>query len=209
MSTHYSLKVIRLEDLQWKHLLHRKDPKFFVELSIGNVTKRTRTAERSRSPTWNEVITFLASFEIIDALSELHPFVSIVWSLTSALYKAVKNVFQADKKYTSHSFVGRMLEADKSQKIDRFIRTLAKLKNDIDSGVNIHTAVVSMRTVHGVDKLLLHQYLNPGHFDAFEPVSLFVYFLEFPLGLSCMMQASHPFCGMPVSLHPCLPCQLC
>ncbi|KAL5524946.1 hypothetical protein ACEPAF_8815 [Sanghuangporus sanghuang] len=33
--------------------------------------------------------------------------------------------------------------------------------------------------------------------------------LEFPLGLSRMMQASHPFCGTPASLHPCSPCQLC
>ncbi|KAL5520575.1 hypothetical protein ACEPAG_9799 [Sanghuangporus baumii] len=511
MSTHYSLQLIRLEDLQWKHLLRRKDPKIFVELSIGNVTKRTRTAQRSRSPTWNETITFPASFEsetleiqvihkstllpdscvgvgaidladllarssaevplnivspkhgaeftgriflrlsdidvmqavdmsirgvaqdvrqpgivqsadasnvaqlvndgatqtgshelykavgellqrlevfgpVIDALSELHPFFNIAWWLTSALYKAVKNVFEADKKvidlvrtmseaflivcdvqtlrdravglqrsidgllkqtieccifireYTSHGFVGRMLEADKSQKIDRFQRTLAKLRNDIDSGVNVHTAVVSMRAAHGVDKLLLHQYLNPGYFDAFDhctskvsqedvliylrtemdravreeveipkdypweanmemlgnaagglfiwastavkmvensntkldrlehlvsdsrtlsgfgldglyaavlsvsgvkwsddgskklfrkvlglvllskvpvsigdidAVSLFVHFLEFPLGLSRTMQTSHPFYRMLVNLHPCLPCQLC
>ncbi|KAL5498132.1 hypothetical protein ACEPAH_2262 [Sanghuangporus vaninii] len=341
MSTHFSLKVIRLEDLRWKRPLYRRNPKFFIELSFGNVTKRTRTAKRSRSPTWNEVITFPASYEsgtleiqvihestllpdscigvsavkladlfarssvevpldivspkrgaefmgriflrlsymyameavdlnireaardvqcpgivksadasnavqpvddgatqtgshdelykavgellqrlevfgkVIDTLSELHPFVKIVWSLTSALYKAVKNVFEADKKvidlvrtmgeafefvcdvqtlrdraiglqrsidgllkqtieccifvreYTNHGFVGRMCQTDKSQKIERFQRTLAKLKNDIDSGVNIHTAVVSMRIAHGINQLLLQQHLNPGHFDAF------------------------------------------
>ncbi|KAL5478714.1 hypothetical protein ACEPAI_1991 [Sanghuangporus weigelae] len=365
MSSHYSLEVIRLEDLRWKRTFHCMDPTLYVALSIGDITERTRTIKRNRSPTWNETITFPASFEsetleiqvihesillpdscvgvgvidladllarssaegsdslqrkscftqhnlylvplnivsrkrgaefmgrillrlsdigtmkaadmsirgaaqavqrpgivqsadapnvvqsiddvatqtgnqgdlykavgellrrlegfekIMDALSEIHPFLSIACSLTSALYKAVKNVFRSDQKiielvltmseafeftsdvqtlcdksvtlqrsidgllkqtieccifvreYTSHSFVGRMLEADKSQKIDRFIRTLAKLKNDIDSGVNIHTAVVSMRTACGVDKLLLHQYLNPGHFDAFDrPICL-------------------------------------
>ncbi|OCB87982.1 WD40 repeat-like protein [Sanghuangporus baumii] len=46
-----------------------------------------------------ELLQRLEVFErVIDTLSELHPFFNIAWSLTSALYKAVKEVFEADKK---------------------------------------------------------------------------------------------------------------
>ncbi|KAL5498136.1 hypothetical protein ACEPAH_2266 [Sanghuangporus vaninii] len=359
MSTHYSLEVIRLEDLQWKRTLHRTDPNLYASLSIGDVTERTRTIKRTRFPIWNETFTFPASYEsedlevqvihessvlpdsyvgvgsvklgdllsrssaevpldvvspkreaeitgriflrlsyidameavglnireaaqgvqrpgiaqsadvsnivqsiddgatqlgsqdelykavgellqrlevferVIDTLSELHPFFNIAWSLTSALYKAVKNVFEADKKvidlvrtmseaflitieccifvrkYTSRGFAGRMLEFNSCQKIDEFRRVFDQLKREIDSGVTLHTAFISMRAARRIDALLLHQQLNPGHFDAFKPVSLSVHFLEFPLGLSHMMQASHPFFRAPVVLPPCFLRQLC
>ncbi|KAL5524947.1 hypothetical protein ACEPAF_8816 [Sanghuangporus sanghuang] len=261
MPTHYSLKVIRLEDLRWKHplihisiplasrsisdpashesgtleiqVIHESTllPDSCIGVSAVNLADLLSVDDGaiqtgSQDELYKAVGELLQRLEmfgkVIDVLSELHPFVNIVWTLTSALYKtsrcgcscvvpvlcsyvnalqAVKNVFQADREvidlvrtmgeafefvcdvqalgkraiglqrsidgllkqnieccifvreYTNHGLVGRMCQADKSQKIDRFQRTLAKLKNDIDSGVNIHTAVVSMRIAHGIDKL--------------------------------------------------------
>ncbi|KAL5498172.1 hypothetical protein ACEPAH_2302 [Sanghuangporus vaninii] len=61
----------------------------------------------------------------------------------------------------SHGFVGRMLRIDSYQKTDEFQKTLIKFKKEIDSGVILHTAFVSVRATQGIDKLLLQQQLNP------------------------------------------------
>ncbi|KAL5520517.1 hypothetical protein ACEPAG_9741 [Sanghuangporus baumii] len=343
MSTLYCLRVIRLEELKWKHSLHRNDPNLYVDVKFGDVTRKTKVVKRSQSPIWDEELVFpeaeeFAKFEIkvkhdstllqdlcigvvdvrlndlladsakdkvtldvlspkrtagttgriilrlavkntveatdmgirgaiqdtqhlkivqsegtsdvaqsagggpaqagsqhrlykaanellqrleklenvIDAISEMSPFSQIAWSLASALLKVAQNVFEADKKvvelvqvmgdafdfvsdvktlrdkatrlqrpiecllkqtieccifvraYTSHGFAGRMREFDSSRKINEFQESLAKFKKEIDSGVILHTAFVSVRAVQGIDKILLHQQLDPGHFDAFD-----------------------------------------
>ncbi|KAL5498173.1 hypothetical protein ACEPAH_2303 [Sanghuangporus vaninii] len=197
MSSYYSLKVNRLEELQWNYSLHRKDPNLYVEVKFGNTTRKTQVAKRSQSPVWDEELVLIKSDElltgsangevhlevlspkraeamitgrlmlqlvvksameatdmglrgvtqsvqrlgtiqaadfsivaqpidgrstqagsqnelykavdgllrrleglenVIDAVSEAHPFSKIAWSLVSALFKAVQNGFEADKK---------------------------------------------------------------------------------------------------------------
>lgn len=46
-----------------------------------------------------------------------------------------------------------MLEVDVAQKIDEFQQCLAKFKTDVDSGVTLHHAFVSIRASHEIDKL--------------------------------------------------------
>ncbi|KAL5498176.1 hypothetical protein ACEPAH_2306 [Sanghuangporus vaninii] len=318
MSTHYCLRVIRLEELKWKHPLHRNDPNLYVEVKLGDVTRKTQTAKRTRSPIWDEELAFpavgetavlevkvkhnstflqgicvgivdvnlvdllegstkgeayfeilsperaettimgrivlqlsatdeiqairvdirgaahvggqhklykaidelLERFEklekVIGAVSEINSFSKIAWSLVSTLLKTVHNVFEADRKvvellqamndafefalnvqtfrdkavtlqrpiegllkqtieccifvreYTSRGFAGRMREFDSTRKIIEFQEMLVKFKKEIDSGVILHTAFVSVRAAQGIDKLLLQQQLNPAHFDAFD-----------------------------------------
>ncbi|KAL5480301.1 hypothetical protein ACEPAI_1571 [Sanghuangporus weigelae] len=154
--------------------------------------------------------------QVINSLSEIHPFLTIAWKLVSGLYSAVEKVFKTDKKvvdlvrsminafdfirdvetlpdksdrmqqaivellkqtiecclfvsrYTSRNFLGRMLDISSSQKIDEFERSLASFKQEIESGVALHTAFVSMRVPQGIDELLLQQRLSPGQYDAFD-----------------------------------------
>ncbi|KAL5483282.1 hypothetical protein ACEPAI_8512 [Sanghuangporus weigelae] len=152
---------------------------------------------------------------VIDTLSEFHPFLTLAWNLTSALYKAVKNVFDTDQRianlvqmmgdafafvrdvqtlrdkakslqepingllkqtiecclfvsyYVRRSFFRRMLDLSSSQKIDEFEQVLASFKQQIDSGVALHTAFVSMRTSQGTNDILLYQRLHPSPMDGF------------------------------------------
>ncbi|KAL5520521.1 hypothetical protein ACEPAG_9745 [Sanghuangporus baumii] len=321
MSTHYCLRLIRLEELKWKHPLHRNDPNLYVEVKFGNVTRKTQVAKRTRSPIWDEELALIPSpavgeisafkikvkhdstflqgvcvgivdvnlvdvlegstegevyFEIssperaestilgrivlqlsaideiqairvdirgashtggqhklyktidellqrleklekvIGAVSEINSFSKIAWSLVSTLLKTVRNVFEADRKVvklleamneafefavdvqtlrdkaatlqrpiegllkqtieccifvrecTSRGFAGRKREFDSARKINEFEESLVKFKKEIDSGVILHTAFVSVRAVQGIDKILLQQQLNPAHFDAFD-----------------------------------------
>ncbi|KAL5521321.1 hypothetical protein ACEPAG_9245 [Sanghuangporus baumii] len=306
MTSECSLQVIRLIGLRWDHPLHSRVPDLYVEVELGNATRKTRTIKQNISPSWNEHLVFsfsdksasfnvkikydsswlsdpcvglvdvklsellkksaegeavfrLSSFyhgattpaglivlrlevidsikaveinienaigdihrrgimrsdklevvrEVGDALSEIHPFVTVAWSLVSYLYEVVDRVFQIDEKlvnlvinmrdafmfvsdvqslsnkvanlqgpitgllkqtiecclfvrqYTSETFLRRMLDADSSQKVNEFEGALEKLKKEIDSGVALHTAFVSMRTSEGINDLLSHQRLNP------------------------------------------------
>ncbi|KAL5521307.1 hypothetical protein ACEPAG_9230 [Sanghuangporus baumii] len=159
--------------------------------------------------------------EVIDALSEIHPFLTIAWNLTSALYTVVKNVFKTDQRvinlvrvmddtfafvrdtetlrdkarslqepinnllkqtiecclfvrdYVRRSFLKRMLDLDSSKKIDDFEGALASFKQQIESGVTLHTAFVSMRVSEGIDDLLLCQRLNPSPMDGFHRAECF------------------------------------
>ncbi|KAL5522491.1 hypothetical protein ACEPAG_8507 [Sanghuangporus baumii] len=347
MTTIYCLRVIRLEDLDWRHALHSRVPDLYVEATLAGVTKRTRTVKKSSSPVWDEqlarsisepyhehgtfqiqvkhdsswstdlgvgtvsirltdlltkcrqgeaslsllsservttgsvgiiVVHFgvtdategadisikAASEDIrksklprlegasdvselihgqesqlsdqrtlycavgrvlekldvfqkaIDVVSEIHPFASIAWSVTSALYTAVKNVFESDERimhlvctldtsftfvrdvqslqnktaslqqpitgllkqtiecclfirqYTSRSFLRRMLDIDSAQKIDEFERSLCSFRQQIDSGVVLHTAIISIRKAEEIGDLFLYQRLNPILSDAFD-----------------------------------------
>ncbi|OCB85826.1 WD40 repeat-like protein [Sanghuangporus baumii] len=72
------------------------------------------------------------------------------------------------RQYTDHGFVGRMFDIDKSDKLDKFERTLANLKQQIDSGLIIHTAFASARAAERGDKLYLRQQLDPSLSDCFD-----------------------------------------
>ncbi|KAL5525057.1 hypothetical protein ACEPAF_8926 [Sanghuangporus sanghuang] len=63
MSSYYRLKVIRLEELKWKHPLHFKNPNLYVKVKLGDVTRKTRETKRSRFPVWNEELAFPAAGE--------------------------------------------------------------------------------------------------------------------------------------------------
>ncbi|KAL5524950.1 hypothetical protein ACEPAF_8819 [Sanghuangporus sanghuang] len=78
MSTHYSLEVIRLEDLQWNRALHRTDPNLYVSLSIGEITERTRTVKRTRSPIWNEIITLCGEYTHFNTCSLDAPYLALL-----------------------------------------------------------------------------------------------------------------------------------
>ncbi|KAL5512428.1 hypothetical protein ACEPAG_3420 [Sanghuangporus baumii] len=70
-------------------------------------------------------------------------------------------------RYASRSFLKRVFDATSIQKIDEFERALANFKQQIESGVILQTAVVSMRTPGAIDELVLRQRLNPSLSDAF------------------------------------------
>ncbi|KAL5522077.1 hypothetical protein ACEPAF_1934 [Sanghuangporus sanghuang] len=154
--------------------------------------------------------------QVVNTLSEIHPFLAIAWKLVTGLYKVVEKVFRTDTKvidlvrsmvnafdfvrdvqtlqgkstglqeaivgllkqtiecclfvsrYTSRSFLGRMFDVCSGEKIDEFERSLASFKQQIESGVILHTAVVSMRMPEGINDLLLQQRLSPGRYDAFD-----------------------------------------
>ncbi|KAL5504574.1 hypothetical protein ACEPAH_7235 [Sanghuangporus vaninii] len=344
MSTHYRLRVLRLEELKWNQRLHSKTPNLYVQARHGDIVRTTRTLKKNSSPVWDEELVFFPAadadtFEIqvrhdslylpdprvgvvdikltdlltkstngeapfflsssdgasatmcpgiiilhfeasdamsavemningvsedvrrrkvqrlggafdvmqstdgvmtglsmqsdlymsierllsklevfkkfIDTLSEIHPFLTIAWNLTSALHKAVKDVFDTDQRiislaqmmgdvfafvqdvrtlrdkakslqdpingllkqiiecclfvshYVRRSFVRRMLDLSSSQKIDEFEQVLASFKQQIDSGVALHTAFVSMRASQGIDDILLYQRLHPSPMDGF------------------------------------------
>ncbi|KAI0685675.1 WD40-repeat-containing domain protein [Cytidiella melzeri] len=51
----YKLKVIRAEDVVWKSRIgHSKLPDLFVEVSWGNISRKTKVIKKSLSPTWDE-----------------------------------------------------------------------------------------------------------------------------------------------------------
>ncbi|KAL5501079.1 hypothetical protein ACEPAH_9466 [Sanghuangporus vaninii] len=147
--------------------------------------------------------------QFVDVLSEMHPFLTIVWKIASGLYSAVEKVYKTDNRvidlvqsmddafafvrdvetlpdksaslqqaivgllkqtvecclfisrYTSRSFLGRMLDVSSGQKIGEFERALAGFKQQIESGVVLHTAIVSTRLPQEIDDLLLQQRLSP------------------------------------------------
>ncbi|KAL5496048.1 hypothetical protein ACEPAH_3141 [Sanghuangporus vaninii] len=61
MPTEYCLRVISLDGLKWKPVLHRKVPNLYVEIRLGTVTKKTRVYMKCLSPTWNDVLIFSSS----------------------------------------------------------------------------------------------------------------------------------------------------
>ncbi|KAL5531915.1 hypothetical protein ACEPAF_5478 [Sanghuangporus sanghuang] len=176
-----------------------------IEKAIGDIHQRGIM----RSDDWRTVIKTPGIPRSRDALSEIHPLVTVAWSLVSSLYEVVDRVFQIDEKlvnlvinmrdafmfvsdvqslpnkaanfqgpitgllkqtiecclfvrqFTSQNFLRRMLDVDSSQKVNEFEGALEKLKEEIDSGMTLHTAFVSMRTSEGINDLLLHQRLNP------------------------------------------------
>ncbi|KAL5523364.1 hypothetical protein ACEPAF_1631 [Sanghuangporus sanghuang] len=350
MSTEYCLRVISLDGLKWKPILHGKVPSLYVAIRLGTVTKKTRVYKKCLSPTWNDVLIFSSPDEssdlemqvkhssrwlpdpsvgyinikfvdllekctkgevalsllpcrrqatmrpfgeislhlevtdtatagntyikgaeedvhrhdfehsaelsnilektskeialvssggelyqaigdllsklavlqhAMDVLSEIHPFLTIAWSLASALFTAARNVFETDQKvidlvhkmsdafafardiqalpnkassllrpiggllkqtiecclfvrrYTSRNFVGRMLDMDSRRKVDEFGCMLENFRKEIDSGVILHTAVISIRTSGWIDSITLRQTLNPSLNDAFDrPICL-------------------------------------
>ncbi|KAL5498170.1 hypothetical protein ACEPAH_2300 [Sanghuangporus vaninii] len=54
MSSYYRLKVIRFKEFKWKHPLHFKNPNLYVEVKLGDITRKAHVAKRSRSSVWNE-----------------------------------------------------------------------------------------------------------------------------------------------------------
>ncbi|KAL5521340.1 hypothetical protein ACEPAG_9264 [Sanghuangporus baumii] len=184
--------------------------------SISGVTTQVNS-QGDLYTTIGALLTKLDIFrEAIDSLSGIHPFLSAAWSLTSALYKAVQNVYETDikiitlvramddafsfvrdvqslptkalslqqplegllnqtvecclfvRKYTGRRFVERMLDADSRRKVDQFQISLDSFKREIDSGVMLNTALVTVRTSEKVDDLILRQRLNPVLNDAFD-----------------------------------------
>ncbi|KAL5504762.1 hypothetical protein ACEPAH_7425 [Sanghuangporus vaninii] len=179
--------------------------------------------------------------DVVDVVSEIHPFLTIAWKLASALYAGVENVLQTDQKvinlvqmmidafafvsdvqtlrekasslhesingllkqtiecclfvrqYVHRSFFRRMLDFDSSQKIDEFERALVSFKQQIDSGLVLHTAFVSMRTSQRLDDMSLLQRLSPTPMDGFHRPECLpaARFPLLPRGLSRMMQTSH------------------
>ncbi|KAL5480457.1 hypothetical protein ACEPAI_1727 [Sanghuangporus weigelae] len=68
--------------------------------------------------------------------------------------------------YTGRGFLGRMLDVSSGQKIGEFECALAGFKQQIESGVILHTAIVSTRVPQEIDDLLLQQRLSPDRYDA-------------------------------------------
>ncbi|KAL5522012.1 hypothetical protein ACEPAF_1868 [Sanghuangporus sanghuang] len=142
--------------------------------------------------------------QFMDVLSEMHPFLTIVWKIASGLYSAVEKVYKTDNRVIhlvqsmddafafvrdvetlrgksaslqqaivgllkqkktkgkkTRSFLGRMLDVSSGQKIGEFERALAGFKQQIESGVVLHTAIVSTRVPQEIDDLLLQQRLSP------------------------------------------------
>ncbi|KZP15984.1 hypothetical protein FIBSPDRAFT_794902 [Athelia psychrophila] len=61
------------------------------------------------------------------------------------------------REYTDHGFVARLLGqamSNRNQMISNLSTTLAQLKNDLNSGVQLHTAFMSSHTRDGVDRLV-------------------------------------------------------
>ncbi|KZP24290.1 hypothetical protein FIBSPDRAFT_784956, partial [Athelia psychrophila] len=59
------------------------------------------------------------------------------------------------REYTDRGFVGRFLGQavpNRSQMISNLYTTLAQLNNDLNSGVQLHTAFMSSRTCDGVNR---------------------------------------------------------
>ncbi|KAL5522142.1 hypothetical protein ACEPAF_1999 [Sanghuangporus sanghuang] len=61
MSIDYCLRVIRVEDIQWKHPLHSKIPDLYVDVELHGVCRKTRTIKNSRTPFWDELLVFSSS----------------------------------------------------------------------------------------------------------------------------------------------------
>ena len=57
--------MIRLEDLRWRHLLHRRIPNLYVQATLSGVTRRTATIKNNTSPIWNEPLTLCVSQVLI------------------------------------------------------------------------------------------------------------------------------------------------
>ncbi|KAL5500984.1 hypothetical protein ACEPAH_9371 [Sanghuangporus vaninii] len=61
MSIDYCLRVIRVENIQWKHPLHSKIPDLYVDVELHGVCRKTRTIKNSRTPFWDELLVFSSS----------------------------------------------------------------------------------------------------------------------------------------------------
>ncbi|KAL5521220.1 hypothetical protein ACEPAG_9143 [Sanghuangporus baumii] len=58
MSDQYCLHVLRLDNLQWKFCLHSRTPDLYVVIRLGDVKRKTRQVKKTKSPIWNEILTF-------------------------------------------------------------------------------------------------------------------------------------------------------
>ncbi|KAL5521305.1 hypothetical protein ACEPAG_9228 [Sanghuangporus baumii] len=163
-----------------------------------------------------DLLSRLSMFKnIVDAVSEVHPFLTIAWKLLSALHGSIEKALQTDQKiislvqmmvdafafvkdmqmlrekatnlheqingllkqtiecclfvrqYVRRSFLTRVLDSSSGQKVDEFERALESFKQKIDSGLVLHTAIVSMRTSQGMNDISLLQRLNPTSMDGF------------------------------------------
>ncbi|OCB91509.1 WD40 repeat-like protein [Sanghuangporus baumii] len=54
-------------------------------------------------------------------------------------------------QYSRRSFLGRMFDVSSDERVDEFERSLAGFKQQIESGVILHTAIVSMRVPEGIN----------------------------------------------------------
>ncbi|KZP15961.1 hypothetical protein FIBSPDRAFT_832245 [Athelia psychrophila] len=78
------------------------------------------------------------------------------------------------REYTDHGFVARFLGqavSNRSQMISNLSTTLVQLKNDLNSGVQLHTAFMSSHTRDGVDRLAksdILKVLDPAKMNAAE-----------------------------------------
>ncbi|KZP24308.1 hypothetical protein FIBSPDRAFT_784966, partial [Athelia psychrophila] len=78
------------------------------------------------------------------------------------------------REYTGRGFVGRFLDqatSNHSQTIENLSATLTKLREDLNSGVQLHTAFMSSYTRDGVDKLVksdILKVLEPARMNAAE-----------------------------------------
>ncbi|KZP15986.1 hypothetical protein FIBSPDRAFT_934869 [Athelia psychrophila] len=78
------------------------------------------------------------------------------------------------REYTGHGFVRRFLHqatSNHSQTIEKLSATLTELKNDLNSGVHLHTAFMSSYTRDGVDNLVksdILKVLEPARMNAAE-----------------------------------------
>ncbi|KAL5480350.1 hypothetical protein ACEPAI_1620 [Sanghuangporus weigelae] len=61
MSIDYCLRVIRVEDIQWKHPLHSKVPDLYVDVRLHGVCRKTRTIKNTLTPFWDELLAFSSS----------------------------------------------------------------------------------------------------------------------------------------------------
>ncbi|KZP16034.1 hypothetical protein FIBSPDRAFT_934893 [Athelia psychrophila] len=135
----------------------------------------------------------------VDVLAKVHPYADTAWKILSAVHKAYEHQKDTDvavikqleyavvpilaqttecalflREYTGRGFVARFLHqatSNHSQTIEKLSATLTELKNDLNSGVHLHTAFMSSYIRDGVDKLVksdILKVLEPARMNAAE-----------------------------------------
>ncbi|KAI0705932.1 WD40-repeat-containing domain protein [Cytidiella melzeri] len=96
----YSLKVIRAEDVMWKPKMQSSRlPDLFVEVSMGNLSCKTKVAKKSLSPTWDEV------------MPSLHATASSTISLSLIRESRIRNESIGTAEIAVSDFIGKIGEA--------------------------------------------------------------------------------------------------